>query len=141
MAASYVSFSLLLCGFYVRVADMRLSIMKGLTWVSFSKYTLEALAHNELQNRVWDTASCDEQFPSEPWRTLPFACSTSSSLPWKPQASQDIMGSGLHPADDGFCAGHCNPCCSCSPTAAAPDRGSREAKTSCTVAAVDPGES
>ena len=74
MAASYVSFSLLLCGFYVRVADMRLSIMKGLTWVSFSKYTLEALAHNELQDRVWDTASCDEPYPSEAWPILPPRC-------------------------------------------------------------------
>lgn len=58
LATIYISFSLLICGFYIRVRDMTLSIVRGLTWASFSKYTFQALANTELKNRVWASQTC-----------------------------------------------------------------------------------
>lgn len=58
MATVYISFSLLICGFYIRIRDMTLSVVRGLTWVSFSKYTFQALAKTELQGRVWEDTTC-----------------------------------------------------------------------------------
>ena len=66
IASTYVSIGLLLCGFYVRVVDMRLSVMKGLTWAVFSKYTLQGLANNEFQDRPWDLATCGESAQRTP---------------------------------------------------------------------------
>lgn len=65
ITSSYVSMSLLLCGFYIRVKDMPLSFIKGLTWATFSKYTLQGLAHNEFQDRDWSdtTSTCSTQTP------------------------------------------------------------------------------
>ena len=62
VASTYLTFSLLFCGFYVAIPNMVLSVARALSWASFSKYTFEALMQNEFQNRTW----------SEP-------CSTSTS--------------------------------------------------------------
>lgn len=53
IASIYLTFSILLCGYYVRINTLTLSIMRGLTWASFSKYTFDALAFNEFQGRQW----------------------------------------------------------------------------------------
>lgn len=58
VATIYITFSLLICGFYIRVSEMTLSVIKGLSWTSFSKYTFQALAYTELQNRTWDNTTC-----------------------------------------------------------------------------------
>lgn len=58
LANTYSSASLFLCGFYIRITDIKLSMMKGLSWAVYSKYTLDALAVNEFQGRQWDTSSC-----------------------------------------------------------------------------------
>ena len=42
---------------------MTLSFFKGLTWATFSKYTYQALALNELKNRQWDLSSCTQSRP------------------------------------------------------------------------------
>ena len=38
IATAYVALSILLSGFYIRVASMAVSIMRGLSWVSYTKY-------------------------------------------------------------------------------------------------------
>ena len=53
IASIYLTFSILLCGYYVRINTLTLSIMRGLTWASFSKYTFDALAYNEFFDRTW----------------------------------------------------------------------------------------
>ena len=58
LATIYISFSLLICGFYIRIEDMTLSIARGLSWASFPKYAFQGLARTELVNRVWDANSC-----------------------------------------------------------------------------------
>lgn len=63
ITSSYLSLCLLLCGFYIRLADMKLSFYKGLTWATFSKYTFQALSINELQDRVWDLSTCTQSKP------------------------------------------------------------------------------
>ena len=68
MATIYISFSLLICGFYIRIRDMTLSVVRGLTWVSFSKYSFQGLAITELQNRVWEDPTCQPLTTG----TLPF---------------------------------------------------------------------
>jgi hypothetical protein len=37
LATGYVAASILLSGFYLRVADMRLAVMRGLSWLSYTK--------------------------------------------------------------------------------------------------------
>ena len=53
LASCYITFSLLLCGFYVPVRNMVLTVARALTWASFSKYTFEALTINEFKDRTW----------------------------------------------------------------------------------------
>ena len=38
VATAYVALSILLSGFYIRVADMAVSVMRGLSWISYTKY-------------------------------------------------------------------------------------------------------
>jgi hypothetical protein len=59
VASLYISFSLLICGFYIRVSDMTLSAARALSWASFNKYTFQALAVTELgANRTWSSSTC-----------------------------------------------------------------------------------
>lgn len=58
IASLYVSFSLLISGFYIRVSDMTLSVARGLSWASFNKYSFQALARTELQDRSWPSTTC-----------------------------------------------------------------------------------
>ena len=56
-AGLYISFSLLICGYYIRVSDMTLSFARGLSWASFNKYAFQALAVTELgRDRQWSQA-------------------------------------------------------------------------------------
>ena len=57
LASTYLTFSLLFCGFYVSVNNMVLSFTRALTWASYSKYTFEALTANEFHERIW-TQDC-----------------------------------------------------------------------------------
>ena len=38
LATGYVAASILLSGFYLRVADMKLAVMRGLSYLSYTKY-------------------------------------------------------------------------------------------------------
>ena len=61
LAGLYVSFSLLICGYYIRVSDMTLSFVRGLSWASFNKYAFQAVAVTELgRDRMW-TEACPLQ--------------------------------------------------------------------------------
>ncbi|KAK9808556.1 hypothetical protein WJX73_008341 [Symbiochloris irregularis] len=60
VATTYLTFSLLLCGFYVAIPNMVLSFTRGLSWASFSKYTFEALMANEFVARIW-TQPCQSR--------------------------------------------------------------------------------
>ena len=53
IASFYLTFSLLLAGYYIRIPSMILSVARGLSWASFSHYTFEAMAVNELGGRNW----------------------------------------------------------------------------------------
>ena len=37
LATGYVAASILLSGFYLRISDMRLQLMRGLSWLSYTK--------------------------------------------------------------------------------------------------------
>ena len=37
LATGYVAASILLSGFYLRIGDMRLAFMRGLSWLSYTK--------------------------------------------------------------------------------------------------------
>ena len=43
LATGYVAASILLSGFYLRVGDMRLSVMRALSWLSYTKCALAPL--------------------------------------------------------------------------------------------------
>lgn len=81
----YISFSLLLCGFYIRVSDMELSVVRALTWASFSKYAFNAMATVELKDRVWTDFSCP--LPTE-----------GESKPLAEAALSSIIGAASHTA-------------------------------------------
>ena len=57
-ATAYVACSILWSGFYIRVADMKVSVMRGLSWVSYTKYAMMGVSRVELQDRVYDTSAC-----------------------------------------------------------------------------------
>ena len=65
LGSLYVTICLVLCGFYIRISDIRLSVLKGLSWACFSKYTFQGLAVNELKDRPYDIANCKSTTPCE----------------------------------------------------------------------------
>ena len=53
-----MALSILLSGFYIRVADMAASIRRALSWVSYTKYTMMGVSSVELHGRTFGTAQC-----------------------------------------------------------------------------------
>ena len=88
IASMYMTISLLLCGFYIPPGLIRLSVFKALTWTSYSKYTFQALAHNELQDRVF-TDPCETDYSKI--RELQTQHLKDSRLPQPAQASTRSM--------------------------------------------------
>ena len=90
IASFYLTFSLLLSGYYIRVQSITLSVAKGLVWASFSRYTFEAMAVNEFRNRYW-TEPCDAaqsgaalRLPAPPltWLQQAARCTVLAWVPW-----------------------------------------------------------
>ena len=63
-ATAYVACSILWSGFYIRIADMKVSLMRGLSWLSYTKYAMMGVARVELQDRVYDTTACTQASPT-----------------------------------------------------------------------------
>ena len=57
-ATAYVACSVLWSGFYIRVADMKVSVMRGLSWLSYTKYAMMGVSRVELQDQVYNTTAC-----------------------------------------------------------------------------------
>ena len=58
LATSYVATSILLSGFYIRIRDMRVSVMRGLAYLSYTKYAMQGVSRLELLGRTFDDSSC-----------------------------------------------------------------------------------
>lgn len=59
IASTYLTFSLLFCGFYIPPNNIKLSVARALTWASYSKYTFQALALNELDGMTFPQGEPD----------------------------------------------------------------------------------
>ena len=79
LATSYVAMSILLSGFYIRVHDMAASVMRGLSWVSYTKYASaprsqparavhQALRWRAAQHGLMDAGSCSVRACAEAHR-------------------------------------------------------------------------
>ncbi|EIE27766.1 hypothetical protein COCSUDRAFT_45983 [Coccomyxa subellipsoidea C-169] len=53
LATGYVAASILLSGFYLRIDDMKLAVMRGLSYLSYTKYAMEAVSKLELSGIVY----------------------------------------------------------------------------------------
>ena len=103
IASTYLTFSLLFCGFYVAVNNMVLSVARALTWASYSKYTFQALTVNEFQSRVW-TEGCN----SSRSRESPLDCSLIHwSVIWYPLVADSMYLDRLYPHAAKDVAGSC----------------------------------
>ena len=54
LATGYVAASILLSGFYLRARDMSLTAMRGLSYLSYTKYAMEGVSQIELRGVTWD---------------------------------------------------------------------------------------
>ena len=50
--------SILLSGFYIRIKDMKVSVMRGLSYLSYTKYAMQGVSRLELAGRLFDSSSC-----------------------------------------------------------------------------------
>ena len=50
--------SILLSGFYIRIKDIKIGFVRGLSWLSYTKYAMQGASRIELQNQVWDPSTC-----------------------------------------------------------------------------------
>ncbi|BDA42962.1 ABC transporter G family member 22 [Coccomyxa sp. Obi] len=53
LATGYVAASILLSGFYLRIDDMKLAVMRGLSYLSYTKYAMEAVSKLELSGILY----------------------------------------------------------------------------------------
>ena len=66
LATGYVASSILMSGFYIRIQDMKVSVMRGLSYLSYTKYAMQGVARLELLGRSFDNPGCQaaRAFPS-----------------------------------------------------------------------------
>lgn len=53
IATSYVAISILLSGFFIRISDIRLGFLRGISWCVYMKYSLIGAVRRELLGRTW----------------------------------------------------------------------------------------
>ena len=58
VAIGYIANCILLGGYFIRIQDIKFHFLRALSWLSYSKYTMDALGRNELHNIVWDPRKC-----------------------------------------------------------------------------------
>jgi hypothetical protein len=57
LATGYVASSILLSGFYMRIADMRLYTLRFLSYLSYTKYAMEGVSKMELSGIIYPGCS------------------------------------------------------------------------------------
>ncbi len=58
VSTGYVAMCILLSGFFIRIKDVSIGCVRALSWTSYPKYTLIALARLELLGREWSDKDC-----------------------------------------------------------------------------------
>lgn len=58
LATGYVAASILLSGFYLRISAIKIGFIRALSWVSYTKYAMQAMGRIELLGRVWSPSTC-----------------------------------------------------------------------------------
>lgn len=58
LATGYVAASILLSGFYLRIKEIKVGFIRGLSWLSYTRYAMQGAGKIELQGRVWDPSTC-----------------------------------------------------------------------------------
>ena len=58
LATGYVASSILLSGFYLRISAIKYAFCRGLSWLSYTKYAMQAMGRIELLGRVWSPDTC-----------------------------------------------------------------------------------
>lgn len=57
LATGYVASSILLAGFYMRIGDMNLQFLRYFSYLSYTKYAMEGVAHLELRGMLYPGCS------------------------------------------------------------------------------------
>ena len=60
LSTGYVALCILLSGFFIRIKDISIGFVKTLSWASYPKYAMIALARLELQGRKWPETDCQQ---------------------------------------------------------------------------------
>ena len=58
IATGYVALSILLVGFYIRISAIKAGFVRGLSWLTYTKYSVQAMGRIELLGRVWGPETC-----------------------------------------------------------------------------------
>ena len=61
MATGYVTASILLSGFYIRINQISIGFLRALSWATYTKYALSGVARLELAGVVWPDVQCSAQ--------------------------------------------------------------------------------
>ena len=61
MATGYVTASILLSGFYIRINQISIGFLRALSWATYTKYALFGVARLELSGLVWPNVQCSTQ--------------------------------------------------------------------------------
>ena len=61
MATGYVTASILLSGFYIRINQISIGFLRALSWATYTKYALFGVARLELSGVVWPNVQCSTQ--------------------------------------------------------------------------------
>lgn len=58
IATGYVALSILLAGFYIRISAIKAGFVRALSWLTYTKYSVQALGRIELLGRLWGPETC-----------------------------------------------------------------------------------
>ncbi len=58
LATGYVASSILLSGFYLRIKDIKIGFIRALSWLSYTKYAMQAMGRIQLHGVTWDPSTC-----------------------------------------------------------------------------------
>ena len=60
VSTGYVALCILLSGFFIRIKDVLIGFVRAISWASYPKYTLIALARLELLGREFSNKDCQQ---------------------------------------------------------------------------------
>jgi ATP-binding cassette subfamily G (WHITE) protein 2 len=58
LATGYVASSILLSGFYLRISAIKIGFIRALSWLSYTKYAMQAMGRIQLLGATWDPSTC-----------------------------------------------------------------------------------